>query len=137
MADGVVRLFFAALLAGGILAIAVVAGDAATLSVTGSVTEAARYSVDWLMTERPIGETVMVDGRVVQVQEDHVSSAGNVYQRFTLADPDGTSAILVFCSTDQGRTTVSPGDAVTVTGTFKKYYDTYEIYMMCSDVLPT
>lgn len=129
------RILFVAALLIGVVLIALVMGEQTRPTASLVTSDRLRYSVSGLMAERPLGESVTVTGQVVQVQKDHVSQAGNVYQRFVIADMTRDASVLVFCSTLDGRVTVEEEDMVQVTGTFKKYHDLYEVYAACVDVM--
>lgn len=88
-----------------------------------------------LLEDRPIGEQVTVTGTVRSPPEDYTAESGNTYQQFRIGD--GTGDILVFCSTAAGRTTVARGDTVRVTGTFKEFYGTLELFTSCTDIEPS
>lgn len=89
-------------------------------------------SVAALMEALPTGSQVHVTADVSEVMEDYTSDAGNTYQQFYVTN--GDEEVLVFCGTFSGRTNVSAGDTVRVSGEFQKFYDKYEIYTECNSI---
>lgn len=96
-------------------------------------TEREQFStVDALLEEQPVGEGVAVTGTVTTPVENYTAESGNVYQEFRISD--GTGELNVFCNTEKGRTRISQDETVTVSGTFKDFYGTFEIYAACADI---
>lgn len=87
-----------------------------------------------LLEKQPVGEDVDVTGTVTSQLENYTARSGNRYQQFRISD--GSGEILVFCSTRNGRTDVAVDDRVRVTGTFKEFHGTLEIYTSCTAVEP-
>ncbi len=86
-------------------------------------------SVQGLMQELPVQQQVRVTATVTAVDEDYEADSGAVYQQFYVSN--GDREVLVFCDTDSGRAAVAVNDTVTVVGTFKQYYEQYEIFTDC------
>ena len=89
-------------------------------------------SVSQILQELPLDKTVSVQGTVSKVQADYTSKKGYEYQQFYISD--GSKDLKVFCSKYKGQVGIQKGDNVSVTGTFQKYSNTYEIYGDCSSV---
>lgn len=89
-------------------------------------------TVPALLDAYPTGERVGLTANVSRVADDYVSEAGNTYQQVYVTT--GGRELLVFCSTGDGRVDASPGDTVTVRGTFKEFHGTPEIYTDCARI---
>jgi hypothetical protein len=89
-------------------------------------------SVSQLLQELPLDKTISVQGSVSRILDDYTSKKGYQYQQFYISD--GAKDLKVFCSKYKGAVDVQKGDNVSVTGTFQKYSNTYEIYGDCSGV---
>jgi hypothetical protein len=89
-------------------------------------------NVTQLLSAMPLDQQVSVPGQVERLGEDFTSDRGYDYQQFYLTD--GQSLIKVFCSKYLGEVSVQPGDQVSVTGKFQKFYQTLEIYTDCVNV---
>jgi hypothetical protein len=84
------------------------------------------------LQQLPVDQYVSVSGRVSQVQEDYTSKKGYEYQQFLLSD--GSQEVKIFCSKYKGSAKINLGDEISLKGRFQKYYNTYEIYLYCSDI---
>jgi RecG-like helicase len=117
-----------ALLLVGPLVIGAVTADAAGKQGDGG----SPMPIATVLDERPVGEQVTVVGAVRDTPENYTAESGNRYQQFHISD--GGGELLVFCSTADGRTAVGVGDRVRVTGTFKEFHGTLEVYTSCSAI---
>jgi len=89
-------------------------------------------SVSQILQELPLDKTVSVQGTVSKVLSDYTSKKGYQYQQFYISD--GSKELKVFCSKYKGSVDVQKNDNVSVTGTFQKYSNYYELYTECSNV---
>ncbi|MCK5021611.1 MAG: hypothetical protein KAS32_31680 [Candidatus Peribacteraceae bacterium] len=104
-------------------------------SVTGNIasSENVPFTVSEVYEKSLIGDYVYVKGTVSKVLSDHTSEKGFKYQQFMLSDVE--QKIKIFCSVKYGRTDVSEGDEILFNGEYKKFYNTYEIYGFCSEII--
>jgi uncharacterized protein YdeI (BOF family) len=93
---------------------------------------AQEMGISQLLQELPLDKTVSVQGYVSRILDDYTSKKGYVYQQFYLSD--GSKEVKIFCSKYKGSVDIQKNDNVSVTGTFQKYSNTYEIYTECGNV---
>lgn len=106
-----------------------------TANDTGQQPSSSPAPIATLLEEQPVGEQVTVAGTVKNNPTNYTADSGNRYQQFHISD--GSGELLVFCNTRDGRTGVDAGDRVRVTGTFKEFHGTLEVYTSCSAVEQT
>jgi len=87
-----------------------------------------------LMDDMRIDSTVKITSTVGRILEDYTSKSGYVYQQFYIQE--GDDELKVFCSTYKGRTDISEGDTVSISGTLQEYYGELEIYTECREIKP-
>jgi len=90
------------------------------------------FTVSELLDQLPLDQYVSVSGVVSEIESDYISKKGYEYQQFMLSD--GSEEIKIFCSKYKGSADISQGDQVSLRGRFQKYYQTFEIYLPCSDI---
>lgn len=136
MNEDVLRFLFAAVLFTGVLVIAALSGDLHSYPAGSGYVSAGPVlefeSISELLYRMPLEEQVSVPGEVNRIQEDYVSKKGYEYQQFFITD--GEQELKVFCSKYRGGIDIKEGDYVLIKGKFQKYYNTYEIYLDCSNV---
>jgi hypothetical protein len=121
----------------GTLVIASIGGNITGYSVQNSeflttTSDYSKYSVSELMQQLPVDRYVSVEGEVGEILSDYYSKKGYEYQQFYLTD--GSEDVLIFCSKYKGEFDVKKDDKLVINGKFQKYYNTYEIYLYCSDI---
>lgn len=87
-----------------------------------------------LLDDMRLDSTVKITSTVGRILEDYTSKNGYVYQQFYLKE--GDDEVKVFCSTYKGRTQISEGGTVSISGTLQEYYGELEIYTECREIKP-
>ena len=136
MDENMLRFLLIAIFITGALAIAAIAGELSSYSISDPF-ESYYPSIEFdnvteLMERMPLQEHVTLTGTVSRILEDYVSEKGYEYQQFFITD--SSSEVKVFCSKRGGVVKLKEGHSVFLTGKFQKYYDTLEIYCECSDI---
>jgi len=89
-------------------------------------------SLSDLINEKHLESTVRITSTVGRVLDDYTSKSDYVYQQFYIQE--GGDELKVFCSTYKGRTQISEGDTVSISGKLQEYYGELEIYTECREI---
>ena len=131
------RFIYAAVLIIGTVLISLAFSDTNNYSNSSSTyydssKSSSEYTITSLLEDKPLEQNVEVIGNVSDILADYTSKKGYIYQQIMFSD--GSSELLIFCSTYKGRKDLNIGDTIKVEGKFQKYNEKYEIYTYCSQI---